>query len=172
MTDFMTTKASAMNLDGGNIPIVGLTATASFDVLADVERELTLGGRLSVDSDTIVRPEMEQRKELTYKIVPVRTDFSSMMDDNEPYVLRAYSERDIKEAVITAKKAKILEILDEVPEDLYEINLANSDTAIKDFDPDLFYERMMMNFIRMPVLYSALTPKEPLELKTLCSVLV
>lgn len=137
----MTTKASVMNLDGGNIPIVGLTATASFDVLADVERELTLGGRLSVDSDTIVRPEMEQRKELTYKIVPVRTDFSAMMDDNEPYVLRAYSERDIKEAVITAKKAKILEILDEVPEDLYEINLANSDTAIKDFDADLFYEK-------------------------------
>lgn len=141
MTDFMTTKASVMNLDGGNIPIVGLTATASFDVLADVERELTLGGRLSVDSDTIVRPEMEQRKELTYKIVPVKTDFSAMMDDNEPYILRAYSEREIKEAVITAKKAKILEILDEVPEDLYETNLTNRDTAIKDFNPNLFYDK-------------------------------
>ena len=141
MTDFMTTKASVMNLNGGNIPIVGLTATASFDVLADVERELTLGGRLSVDSDTIVRPEMEQRKELTYKIVPVRTDFSAMMNDEEPYVLRAYSEREIKEAVITAKKAKILEILDEVPKDLCEINLTNRDTAIKDFYPDLFYEK-------------------------------
>lgn len=141
MTDFMPTKVSAMNLGEGNIPIIGLTATASFDVLADVERELTLGGRLSIDSDTIVRPEMEQRKELTYQIVPVRTDFSAMMDDNEPYVLKAYSEWNIKNAVITAKKAKILEILDEVPEDLYEINLINKDTATKEFDPELFYEK-------------------------------
>lgn len=141
MTDFMPTKVSAMNLGEGNIPIIGLTATASFDVLADVERELTLGGKLSIDSDTIVRPEMEQRKELTYQIVPVRTDFSAMMDDNEPYVLKAYSEWNIKNAVITAKKAKILEILDEVPEDLYEINLANKDTATKEFDPELFYEK-------------------------------
>ena len=33
---------------GRSLPVIGLTATASFDVLADVERELTLGGALAI----------------------------------------------------------------------------------------------------------------------------
>lgn len=55
------------------LTLFGLTATASFDVLADVERELSGNGAFPLDSDTIVRYENTNRLELQYrveKIVP------------------------------------------------------------------------------------------------------
>lgn len=57
MINFMETAS------GHPLPIIGLTATASFDVLADVERELTIGGNMSMDSETIIRPEDDARPE-------------------------------------------------------------------------------------------------------------
>ncbi len=53
---------------GNNIPIttIGLTGTASFDVLSDVQREVGLQN----DSD-IIRPERLEREELTFKIKKV-----------------------------------------------------------------------------------------------------
>lgn len=56
------------------LTLFGLTATASFDVLADVERELSGNGAFPLDSDTIVRYENTNRLELQYrveKITPV-----------------------------------------------------------------------------------------------------
>jgi len=57
------------------ISLFGLTATASFDVLADVERELSGNGAFPLDSETIVRYENSNRLELQYKIEKVRVDF-------------------------------------------------------------------------------------------------
>lgn len=57
------------------ISLFGLTATASFDVLADVERELSGNGAFSLDSDTIVRYENTNRLELQYKIETVPVEF-------------------------------------------------------------------------------------------------
>lgn len=56
------------------LTLFGLTATASFDVLADVERELSGNGAFALDSDTIVRYENTNRLELQYKIerVPIQ----------------------------------------------------------------------------------------------------
>jgi ATP-dependent DNA helicase RecQ len=56
-----------------HLTLFGLTATASFDVLADVERELSGNGAFPLDADTIVRYENTNRLELQYKIekVPV-----------------------------------------------------------------------------------------------------
>ncbi|MDR1897520.1 MAG: DEAD/DEAH box helicase, partial [Prevotellaceae bacterium] len=56
-----------------HLTLFGLTATASFDVLADVERELSGDGAFPLDADTIVRYENTNRLELQYKIekVPV-----------------------------------------------------------------------------------------------------
>ena len=53
------------------VPLFGLTATASFDVLADVERELS--GRYAYDlgSDAVVRYENTNRLELQYRVVQV-----------------------------------------------------------------------------------------------------
>lgn len=59
----------------GYISLFGLTATASFDVLADVERELSGNGAFPLDSETIVRYENSNRLELQYKIEKVNVEF-------------------------------------------------------------------------------------------------
>ena len=57
------------------ISLFGLTATASFDVLADVERELSGNGSFLLDSETIVRYENTNRLELQYKVEKVKVRF-------------------------------------------------------------------------------------------------
>lgn len=68
----------------GVISLFGLTATASFDVLADVERELSGNGAFNLDADVIVRHENTNRLELQYKIekVPVEFSIDSYYDPN------------------------------------------------------------------------------------------
>lgn len=51
--------------DGIDIPILGLTGTASFDVLSDVRRELGLED----DPESIVRPRSSERKELKFHVI-------------------------------------------------------------------------------------------------------
>ncbi|WP_337493119.1 DEAD/DEAH box helicase [Slackia isoflavoniconvertens] len=58
------------------LTLFGLTATASFDVLADVERELSGAGAYPLDANTIVRYENTDRLELQYKIDRVPASFS------------------------------------------------------------------------------------------------
>lgn len=62
------------------LTLFGLTATASFDVLADVERELSGEGAFELDADTIVRDENTNRLELQYRIEPVPVVF-----ETDPY---------------------------------------------------------------------------------------
>lgn len=57
------------------ITLFGLTATASFDVLADVERELSGNGAFQLDPDTIVRYENSNRLELQYKIERIEVEY-------------------------------------------------------------------------------------------------
>ncbi|MBB3840123.1 superfamily II DNA helicase RecQ [Runella defluvii] len=66
------------------LTLFGLTATASFDVLADVERELSGNGAFALDSDTIVRYENTNRLELQYKIekVPIEYEADKFFDKN------------------------------------------------------------------------------------------
>ncbi len=142
MTRFMETSS------GNDISIIGLTATASFDVLADVERELSLGGQMSLDSDVIVRPEMSEREELTYRIVEVKTDFSQFKLKNSSYVL-SLNEWGMRDQVADAKRLVLKDILSGVPLDIKQINekeLANEikrnyTTFISGFSPLLFYKR-------------------------------
>lgn len=61
----------------GVVTLFGLTATASFDVLADVERELSGNGAYALDSEVLVRCEDTNRLELQYRIIPVPVEFSS-----------------------------------------------------------------------------------------------
>jgi superfamily II DNA helicase RecQ/SAM-dependent methyltransferase len=62
------------------ISLFGLTATASFDVLADVERELSGNGAFKLDEHVIVRHENSDRLELQYKIE--RVDLELLKDPN------------------------------------------------------------------------------------------
>lgn len=80
--------------EGGHISLFGLTATASFDVLADVERELTGNGKFPIDPDAVVRYENSNRLELQYKIERVPIDFqpdyklSFTLDPGLPYPVK------------------------------------------------------------------------------------
>ena len=57
------------------LPVFGLTATASYDVLSDVERELSGNGRADLDTEAIVRFENSNRDELQYNVVNVEVNF-------------------------------------------------------------------------------------------------
>lgn len=59
----------------GPIALFGLTATASFDVLSDVERELTGNGAFRLDPDAIIRYENSNRLELQYKIEKIEVNY-------------------------------------------------------------------------------------------------
>lgn len=67
--NYVLPKQSSDRLD--RIALFGLTATASFDVLADVERELSGNGAFPLDSDAIVRYENTNRLELQYRVVEI-----------------------------------------------------------------------------------------------------
>lgn len=54
-----------------HISLFGLTATASFDVLADVERELSGSNSYSLEDDATVRFENTNRLELQYNVYPI-----------------------------------------------------------------------------------------------------
>lgn len=63
------------NKDENNrIVLFGLTATASFDVLADVERELSGDNAFPLDTEAIVRYENTNRLELQYLIYPIKVE--------------------------------------------------------------------------------------------------
>lgn len=59
-----------------HICLFGLTATASFDVLADVERELSGDNAFPLDNESIVRYENTNRLELQYRVVSANTQGS------------------------------------------------------------------------------------------------
>ena len=132
MTKFMETKS------GKNISILGLTATASFDVLADVERELTLGGQMALDSDAIVRPDISEREELTYRIVEVKADFSIFKKRNANVVNT--SMWGLRDSVAEAKRKYLIGLLGNTPNDIESINnVVNEELKLDHFNAESFY---------------------------------
>jgi len=84
----------------GEVSLFGLTATASFDVLADVERELSGNNAYELDAETIVRYENSNRLELQYKIEKVNVEF-----ENDPnYDKNNYLDSWLPRAVQVSKK--------------------------------------------------------------------
>lgn len=67
---------SYVKAKNGAISLFGLTATASFDVLSDVERELSGNGAFVLDPDTIVRYENSNRLELQYKVEKIEVEYA------------------------------------------------------------------------------------------------
>ncbi len=111
------------------IPIFGLTATASFDVLSDVERELSGNGLTNIDSDAIVRFENTNRTELQYQIVNTAVDFER--DEKFKFILPDKSELllpiqpikgDIKQQTALEKQSSLIKLVDLVPDKLLTLN--------------------------------------------------
>jgi len=108
----------------GEIPIIGLTGTASFDVLADVQRELDIGDELA-----IVAPSKYEREELNFKIIDV----------GEVDVPENADEFTIKELVADKKLINLIQLLNDIPILEWENN-TNSDTVESFFDRSLKYK--------------------------------
>lgn len=73
-----------------HISLFGLTATASFDVLADVERELSGNKSYSLEDEATIRYENTNRLELQYYVYPVDASDAA----------RAWDVGDIKEDIL------------------------------------------------------------------------
>lgn len=97
-----------------HISLFGLTATASFDVLADVERELSGSNSYSLDDDATVRYENTNRLELQYYVYEVDAKDAK----------NAWAVGDIKED-------KLLEIVNDATQKIVEIQDDNAVEYIK-----------------------------------------
>lgn len=90
---------------GSSIPLFGLTATASYDVLADVQRELSGNNeKYRLDEDAIIRFASSKRPELQFVIeevtIPVR-NFNSVWD--------------LKQALGEKKKERTKQLIKDIP---------------------------------------------------------
>ena len=101
-----------------HIPLFGLTATASFDVLADVERELSGNGAFPLDADTIIREGDTNRMEIQYKIEPIPVVFTQRQTDG--------SIKIDKRTIFDAKKNNLDNLISQMPSYLEELQTDES----------------------------------------------
>jgi ATP-dependent DNA helicase RecQ len=91
------------------IPLFGLTATASYDVLADVQRELSGNDEnRRLTEDSIIRSEYSKRNELQYVIEEV--SYPTGMLNNI---------WDLKKELSGKKQARVIELLADVPKTIH-----------------------------------------------------
>ena len=100
--------------EDSHISLFGLTATASFDVLADVERELSGQNAYSLEDDATVRYENTNRLELQYYIANI--DASKAGNEN---------------IVGNIKEDNLLEVIDDATNKINEIQNDDSIEKIK-----------------------------------------
>lgn len=103
--------------NGRPIPLFGLTATASFDVLADIERELNIA---EDDGNAVVRFENSVRDEINYLVKEVPNTYEGL--DN-------LTEQAIRESIGSKKQDAIFKLIQDKSEVL---NTFNNPVALKD----------------------------------------
>jgi len=106
-----------------SIPIIGLTATASFDVLSDVQREL------DIDNESVLRSQGMERPELHYKVIETPLETTSIENPSNPF--------SVKQAIGELKQFKLVELLRNTPFELADKN--TNKTSIKNFNAENFY---------------------------------
>lgn len=155
------------------LPIFGLTATASYDVLSDVERELSGNGRADLDSEAIIRFENSNRDELQYNIVEVVTNlereekFEIKLNKDQTFTMPLNPlKRGFKNAIAASKQEKLIELFDVIPKKLkkYNNNIPylkekakervndqsqrdNVNIKLEDLNPNTFYKSTKKNHI-------------------------
>lgn len=100
---YCNTLIKQKNEDGKiekSVPLIGLTGTASFDVLADVKRELGI-----FDDSAIVRPSKYERKELNFEPINV----------GDPEIPAGADDMEIKKMVAGQKQLRLHEYLNTLP---------------------------------------------------------
>jgi superfamily II DNA helicase RecQ len=117
------------------ISLFGLTATASFDVLSDVERELSGNEAFKLDSDAVVRYENTNRLELQYKIEKVEAEFEEDSFYDTHNVVDASLPRAINItnnwAVFDSKSKFLKQYVKKVPDYINELQLEENVSLIK-----------------------------------------
>ncbi|MDD3041154.1 DEAD/DEAH box helicase [Bacteroides sp.] len=117
------------------LTLFGLTATASFDVLSDVERELSGNGAYPLDAETVVRYENTDRLELQYKVERVTVDYPDdrYYDKNCRLEKRLPVAVDIsdKRAAYKSKEAVLPAYIRRIPSSIMELQSSNSIERIK-----------------------------------------
>ena len=111
------------------IPIFGLTATASFDVLSDVERELSGNGLTNIDTDAIVRFENTSRTELQYQIVNTTVNFERDENfrfridrDNEITLPFQPIKGSVKQQTASQKQTELIKVVELIPSRISTLN--------------------------------------------------
>ena len=102
----------------GVVTLFGLTATASFDVLADVERELSGHGSYTLDSDALVRCEDTNRLELQYRVISVPIEYYENTDYDKNSNIDPDLPRPVKIKTYNincGKSSQLQDIIDSVP---------------------------------------------------------
>ncbi len=112
------------------IPLVGLTATASFDVLSDVQRDLTVPGTYKLGEEAVIRGGHPHRRELQFEVIKVETDIKLRRD-----------EWSTKIEVGEAKQQALKNLLATLPDKFSQYNTMSqhSDVAIANFDAQHFF---------------------------------
>jgi len=118
------TQKYCLTYNGNSIPLFGLTATASFDVLADIERELNIK---EDDGNAIVRFENSVRDEINYLVNEVPNSYEGL--DN-------LTEKAIRESIGKKKQDAIFSLFDNKNDVLQIFNkqIAINEIAEHSFD--------------------------------------
>ncbi|MCF8341399.1 MAG: DEAD/DEAH box helicase [Chitinophagaceae bacterium] len=152
------------------IPIFGLTATASFDVLSDVERELSGNGVTDIDTEAIVRFENTNRVELQYQIINIDVEFERdekfkpKLIDGKVITLPVQPiKSNIKDATAIEKQKELQRIIDMIPSNISQFNeqsetiidwtkhrfsteeAVNRNIRIENFDSEKFFDEKNSN---------------------------
>lgn len=101
--------------EDNHISLFGLTATASFDVLADVQRELSGPNAYTLEEDATVRYENTNRLELQYNVYKIDAEEAKTAWD-----------------VGTIKEEQVLEVIDDATQKIKEIQDEHAIKQIKD----------------------------------------
>ena len=95
---------------------------------------------MSLDSDAIVRPEMSEREELTYRIIEVKADFSQFKLSSSSYVV-SLNKWGLRDQISEAKRIELGQLLSQIPFDIETINNSNKNgnLNIANYSPIDFY---------------------------------
>jgi ATP-dependent DNA helicase RecQ len=102
-----------LTYNGHSIPLFGLTATASFDVLADIERELNIK---EDDGNAVIRFENSVRDEINYIIQEVPNTYEDINNITEKIIRESIGSKK-QDAIfsIISDKGKWLQIFNNEP---------------------------------------------------------
>lgn len=118
------------------IPLFGLTATASFDVLADVQREL----KLLDDNAAIVSSKSADRPELEFEIIKIdEIDTSKITSTDDSEV-----EWEIRNLVGSERQNRLIRLLNDLPTDMHKANEGKKElpTYVSNLDTSNFYGKL------------------------------